>query len=83
MASDLNARRLVCALEDGHGGDHAGLAYDHLHGPEAGAVWSEWGGTRGRPREVAVRADCPAHGPTTGCALFAAHAGRHTWERDA
>jgi serine/threonine-protein kinase RsbW len=82
VASDLIARRLVCALERGHEGDHAGLVYDHLAGPDAGAVWSGWGGTRARPRGAEVRPDCPAHGPTTGCALFAAHAGRHTWEWD-
>lgn len=82
VACDLVARRLVCALESGHGDDHAGLVYDHLAGPDAGAVWSAWSGTRARPREVAVLPDCPAHGPATGCALFAGHPGRHTWEWD-
>ncbi|MFI0939499.1 ATP-binding protein [Streptomyces sp. NPDC021020] len=75
VACDLVARRLLCALERGHDDDHVGLVYDHLHGPDAGAVWAPWKGET-RPREVGVRADCTGK----GCALFAAHPGRHTWE---
>jgi hypothetical protein len=81
VALDLVARTLLCGLEPGHPGDHAGLVYDHLDGPDAGAVWSRWAGG-GPPRTVTVLPDCPGLGPTgtDACCLFAAHPGRHTWE---
>lgn len=77
---ELVARTLLCVLERGHPGDHFGLVYDHLDGPDAGAVWSRW--TAAPPLHVTVLPDCPDLEPSgsSACCLFAAHAGRHTWE---
>lgn len=77
---ELVARTLLCVLERTHTGDHFGLVYDHLDGPDAGAVWSRWAG--GPPRTVTVLPDCPDLEPRGmgACCLFAAHPGRHTWE---
>ncbi|WP_240969670.1 ATP-binding protein [Actinacidiphila epipremni] len=85
IAPDLVAATLLCYLEARHLGGHVALAYDHLDGPDAGAVWARWEEGETRARAICVLPDCPALGPgdVGGCSLFAAHPGRHTWEWEA
>lgn len=82
VAPDLVADPLLCFFEAGHVDGHVALAYDHLDGADAGAVWARWEDGEARARTVCVLPDCPSPGPgdAGGCSLFTGHPGRHTWE---
>ncbi|MEC3996551.1 hypothetical protein VSR01_24795 [Actinacidiphila sp. DG2A-62] len=77
---DLVADDLICHLAAHDDGDHFAILYDHLPGPDAGALWTRW--SDDVPRVILLRPDCPARSPEDRipCGHFTAHPGPHSWQ---
>ncbi|MEC3995831.1 hypothetical protein VSR01_20840 [Actinacidiphila sp. DG2A-62] len=80
VRAELVADDLMCHLAAHEDGDHFAIVYDHLPGPDAGALWTRW--SDDVPRVILLRPDCPARSPEDRipCGHFAEHPGPHSWQ---
>ncbi|MEC3997771.1 hypothetical protein VSR01_31485 [Actinacidiphila sp. DG2A-62] len=78
----LIADDLMCHLEAHAEGSHFAIVYDHLAGPDAGAIWTSW--DEDFPAAFFLRPDCTSVSPQQGvpCGHFAAHPGVCSWRTE-